>query len=414
MKNNKAMSALLAIVIAFGLWLYVITVEKPESDKTFHNIPVVLQNEDLLAERNLMLVSGAEPVATVKLMGSRTNLNNINGANLTLAADLSSIREAGEYALNYSVITPSNVPNNAVSVVEKNPEQVIVTVAKRAEKYVPVQVDWDGAAPEGYLIDKTNAVLDPAQVWVSGPKDVVDRIDHAVITVDCQDRTESFAANYTYTLVDRTGEPLDVKLVETNTVEVRLQVRISQTKVLPLKLKVTSGGGATERNSEIKIDPLSITVTGSETALEELDELIIGSINLAEIAEDTTLKYEIELPEGVRNESGIHTATVTIAFPELEKRTLEIHEIKMINVPQGMVGEVGTKALSITVRGPAEQVQALEESDITVSVDMKEVNGTETVIPTITFGEEFRDVGAVGKYSVIVTLTEAPEPTEGG
>ena len=45
------MTLLLSVAIAFGLWLYVITVEQPESQKTYYDIPVVLQNESILAER---------------------------------------------------------------------------------------------------------------------------------------------------------------------------------------------------------------------------------------------------------------------------------------------------------------------------------------------------------------------------
>ena len=48
--KSKFMTLLLSVAIAFGLWIYVITVEQPESQKTYYDIPVVLQNESILAE----------------------------------------------------------------------------------------------------------------------------------------------------------------------------------------------------------------------------------------------------------------------------------------------------------------------------------------------------------------------------
>ena len=41
---GTALIFLLSAVIAFGLWGYVITVEQPESEKTYYDIPVVLQD----------------------------------------------------------------------------------------------------------------------------------------------------------------------------------------------------------------------------------------------------------------------------------------------------------------------------------------------------------------------------------
>lgn len=412
MKNNKVTSALLAVIIAFGLWFYVTTVVQPESDNTYYNIPVVLQNEELLAERKLMLISDAKPTATVHLAGSRTNLNNIDPSDLTLIADLSNIREAGEYELSYTVNPPGSVPSNSVTTLSKSPEKIKVTVARKAEKYVDVVVNWQGSVPEGYMLDRLNAVLDPNQVYVTGPEEVVNQIARAVITVNCDGQTESMAQSYAYTLVDENGEPLDVQMIETNALEIHLQVRIARTKVLPLKLNVTDGGGATEENSDILIDPGVITVTGSEAALEDLEELVIGSVNLGEITDKTVLEFPINLPEGVTNESGVSMATVTIDFPKLEKKTFDITDIKALNVPAGMEATIGTRVLSITVRGPAAQIRAMKLSDIIVQVDLAELVGTETVEPIITFGAAYPDVGAVGKYSVVATVTTATEPTE--
>ena len=46
--KNKVLYILLSVVVACGLWLYVITVVSPESRETFRDIPVVLQNEKAL------------------------------------------------------------------------------------------------------------------------------------------------------------------------------------------------------------------------------------------------------------------------------------------------------------------------------------------------------------------------------
>ena len=96
--KSKLLRVLLALVIAVGLWLYVITVEQPESEKTYYDIPVVLQNESILAERGMMIVS-ERPTVTLTLAGTRTNLNTLNESNINVICNVSSIVTAGTHEL---------------------------------------------------------------------------------------------------------------------------------------------------------------------------------------------------------------------------------------------------------------------------------------------------------------------------
>ena len=51
--SSKIWTLLLSFVVAFGLWLYVITVVSPESEETYYDIPVTYQNdilEELIAQ----------------------------------------------------------------------------------------------------------------------------------------------------------------------------------------------------------------------------------------------------------------------------------------------------------------------------------------------------------------------------
>ena len=54
--KSKLWMAILSLVVAFGLWLYVITVVSPESEENYYDIPVTYQN-DILEERGLMIIS---------------------------------------------------------------------------------------------------------------------------------------------------------------------------------------------------------------------------------------------------------------------------------------------------------------------------------------------------------------------
>ena len=104
--KSKVGSALIAIALAFGLWLYVITVISPDQTRPYYKVPVVLDNMDSLAEKQLMVVSDPNPLVTVELAGTRSDLNKINSANLTVVADLGTID--GKYRWDIRYPRPMN------------------------------------------------------------------------------------------------------------------------------------------------------------------------------------------------------------------------------------------------------------------------------------------------------------------
>ncbi len=82
--KNRFGSILLSIVIAFGLWLYVITYVSPNSEETYYNIPVVLEGESVLNERGLMCTSTSSSTVSLQLAGARSDLIKVNQNNITV------------------------------------------------------------------------------------------------------------------------------------------------------------------------------------------------------------------------------------------------------------------------------------------------------------------------------------------
>ena len=406
--KNRFVMVLLSAVVAFGLWLYVVTVISPESEETYYNIPVILEGQSMLAERGLMVTENLNPTIMLTLSGNRTDLNKLNSSNIKVVANLSNISESGDYRLNYSINYPVDI-NGTLEKVNSNPKYVTLRVEREIRKDIDIQVYYTGSVPEDYIADTENKVMDYTRVTISGPEPVISQITQARVDVDLTDRTESFSESYRFTLCDENGEPVDVSHVETSIAQVNLTMKIQRMKEITLKLNVIEGGGATIATSDIKIEPATIKVSGSEKALEGLTELEIGTINLAEhtgASYQTT--FPIVLPNGVTNLTGVQEASVTIRFPDLLKKTFTVTNIETLNLPIGMELELLTKALQVTVRGPKALVEKMTAGDITVKVDLSGAQpGSTTLKPEISIGEEFKGVGAVGgPYSVSITLRD--------
>jgi YbbR domain-containing protein len=409
--KEKILYLLISVVIAFGLWSYVITTDSPEWEETYYEIPVILKNESVLHGNGLMLGDGKIPTVTLRLKGNRSDLVNLNKSDITLVADLSRIYESGKQSVSYSIAFPGDIPDNSVEILEKTPKEIQLTIMERRTKDVDIELVYNGSVPEGFRTDKENVTLDRDAIRVVGPAAVVDRIACAQIQVDLEGQTGTINSTYRYVLLDREGKEVDSSQLTVDAEEVELTLKIQRYKEIKLLLNVIPGGGASESNTHIQPDMQTIQVSGSQQLLDSLGDTLEFEIRLGEITDNTTKQFEIKLPEGVENLTGKSILTVDIIFPELVTRTFQVTNLRTKNVPAGMTAELLTQALTVTIRGAAAQVRALNADDLSVIVDMSGAElGTDSYRATVDTGR-FISIGAVGSYSVDVRVTA--EDSEG-
>lgn len=410
MLKSKFTSIVLSVLIAFGLWLYVVTNVSQEAEYTIYNIPLVLEGETLLNEKNLMITNISADDVDLTLSGTRSDLAKVNSSNMVLKANLGDISEPQEKkALNYVPVYPSNVPSNALTIENRNPAYIFVTVEARRTKEVPVEIQWEGSTPEGFMSDRENRVLDYTGITVMGPASVADKIEKAVITVDLSDQKESISQDYRYTLCDKDGNPVDAKLITTNVEMVHLDMKIQQVKEVTLTVEVIPGGGATEANTTVTITPATIRLSGGEAVLAELGDTInLGRIDLGIIEGPLVKPMSITLPEGITNLSNITEAQVEVKFSGLSTKTVEVENIVAENVPEGLEVAIDAKALKVMLRGPAADLQKITDeviANIVVRVDFTDaVEEATTFKAVVVLPSGFDTIGVVKSYSVSANI----------
>ena len=71
--DNKLI--ILSIIVAVVMWTFVTTSTNPTANRTFRNVPLIIQNQDKLEDNGYTIVSKDEAsTVSVKLTGSRNNL----------------------------------------------------------------------------------------------------------------------------------------------------------------------------------------------------------------------------------------------------------------------------------------------------------------------------------------------------
>ena len=126
--KSKILHALLSVVIAFGLWLYVITVVSPESEETFAQIPVAWEKSDVLTDNGYMIISDEIPTITLRLKGNRSDLNNLKKSDITVTVDLAQA-QAGTDKYAVQIV----LPEDAAGVGALGTYTVMVTLTEAEE-----------------------------------------------------------------------------------------------------------------------------------------------------------------------------------------------------------------------------------------------------------------------------------------
>lgn len=410
--KSKVLQFLLSLVIALGIWVYVVSVVSPEYEVTIHSIPVELVGADTLADRNLIIVSNKNFTVDLKLLGNRVDLKKLSASNITIQADLSQIKEPGEHTIRYDIIYPSIVQSGNIDALEKHPQHITLIVAERGTKQVPVKVKYKGSVPADYVADRQNPQINHKTVTITGPVAELERVDHASILVDLTDQVSTITGVFRPTICDANGNALvDAAMLSCDVKEIQTTIKIQKIKTVPIVVEVIPGGGLTEDDVKLTLSIDSIVVSGSEAALEDLNQIVVGQIYLSNLLDSTTMDFEISLPAGVGNVTGATSVTVEIILlRELQVQEFEVMQIFTVNEPQNCKVTLLTRSIRVKIRGTEEALAYLRQNpdNIVAVVDCSDVsdghNQNMVLNVTIKITNE-NGAGAVGEYTVTVNVS---------
>ena len=96
----------------------------------------------------------------------------------------------------------------------------------------------------------------------------------------------------------------------------------------------------------------------------------------------------------------------------LKTKTFQVSNIELTNAPEGLQARLGTLSLEVQLRGTAEEIDSLAASGIRAVADLSGIYATGTFsVPVDVYVDASSEVGAMGSYSVLVTITEPTTET---
>ena len=156
LKRNRFLK-LLSLLLAIALWFAV-----SGEDRTETTLNMTLEMTNL--SPNLMVTSEVPPAIQVRVIGSRSIINNLSQSRLVQTLDLSGYK-TGRHTFS---LGPNSLSlPQGVQVVRIQPNPITLTLAATLTRTLPVKPVLENSPAEGYELLSANTR--PAQVTVRGP-----------------------------------------------------------------------------------------------------------------------------------------------------------------------------------------------------------------------------------------------------
>jgi len=376
-KGNLPM-IILSLLLAILIWLVVAM--------TIENIPLSVDIAGSpAADSGLSVISCDVDTVDVQLVGSRTQIGNLNAENLTAYVDYENVTSTGKKTLSIKVKSDSGINYEVKSI---TPSTAVVEL----DKYDTLPFEVKPKIPnvkyaEGKTIDPDEFTCEPDIINITGPSAQLAKIS-SVYAVS--DRSLTLDSSYTLNsdevqLFSEDGTRIDASslLFDTSTFTINIPV-LTQKTVKPVVQILNAPTDFDQSCLDFKMSADSLTIASNNSFSEIPDTLDIGKIPLSDLDIGYSNTFDISSvleTSGMINKSGIDSITVTLNDEGLAKKeiVLDGSSIRLSNTPNDNYDyDILTQKLTISVIGPEGVISELTASDFTADVNLLNADTSHT------------------------------------
>lgn len=410
--SRKVLQALIAILAAVVLWVYVDNQNSVDSKVTIKDVPVEFSYEDTsLAEKNLMLLSGYDATVDLKLKGPRKVLWQMDTDAVRCVVDCSTITEAGQQSLDYTVRYPDSVSRNSVSVDSASVYRINVTVGELYKKEVPVQCDVVGQVATGYYAGELQ--LDVNTLVLRAQREDLLNVSYAKVTLNIGNATSTVVEALEYTLYDYNNIPVENSNIRSSTKLIQAVLPVRTVKEVPLAIDLVGVPTNLEGSVEYTIDPATVEILGEADTLATINSIVLDKIYVEDLSGYQTFSYDIAAPVGTTLWSDETVATVSIISQGAGEDVITTTNITCENVADGLKADV-LGDVDVTLWGQNESLEEVVPDELMVRVDLSDITEPGVYeLPAAVTLQGYDKVAVKGTYTVTVSVTErGDEPPE--
>lgn len=384
--ENRIFLASVSVIMAVFLWYYSYNSFGIKDERIIENVPITIDARGINETFGLEVIEIVAPdelknrTVDVKITSSMPILKRLTSDDFNISVDTSTITQAGTYrlALNYNF----NSPDANVDISQNNPKSITVRfdrIKSQTYEINDVNVTGNVTVKEGYIMETPDCNV--KEVTLTGPESVIKKIHSVGVAASVNGvkfSTEVVDGRFVY--YDADGNEISDNFISNNyTGGIKVTVPIKRTKTLNLTVDFLNVPKGLENNIGYSITPDKITVKGDADIIETNfvnGNYSIGKIDFKDITSaDQSFTFTVSLDDGIETTEELTEITVKMRLGRLKSKTFNLTSSESLfkvinNEPAKRVQIISTKISSVTVYGPAEQINSIKESDIIVGANL--------------------------------------------
>jgi len=399
MRKNKNISIILSILIAVGLWVYVIIEENPTVTQKYENIPVTILNEESLAQRGLTLLTEQAPTVTVSLEGQKAEINKITRDDIVVSVDVFGYSK-GENHIPVNVQAPESV-----SIADVKSSKVVLHIDELVSVAKNINVVATGSLPKDRELGELT--VKPQEVMISGAKTVVDTISVVEAYVDFAKFGEQMTT-VTAEINIKDVNDMDVVGVKPSATTTEISAQKLFVKEVPLSMEVLGEVDPLYAVTSL-IVPEKVLIKGTEEALAAIEAVSAAAVEISTLTETTRIPIEVDLPEGVTLSSVTASPVVSVVIKSVLETTvtLDSSDMKFFGLTEGLAATAEHIMIEAVVEGPESVINNVTEKDFILSADLAGLSKGRHEVPLLVeYTKDFKNV-KLEPTEILVTINEA-------
>ncbi|WP_288090465.1 YbbR-like domain-containing protein [Roseiflexus sp.] len=414
--NTSALRFLLALILAFTLWVFVSYTQNPDRSIAYENIPVDIEGlaPGLIVIDKEGLPRAQRPEVDLTVLADDETLNNVRISDLRPFVDLTG-RGPGEHNVPVNVVTTRSL--RLRTAVE--PEYLLIRLDQEITQTVALTVETTGVVPFGFEArapQVTSRGQPLTAVTVRGPQGRVTRVAAVRARVDIDRLTANYNSPRTLEPVDANGQPVAGVTVEPATADILVPIISSVgLKRVPVVPSITGFPASGYVVAGVEVSPLLVTLTGSSGPLDDAENVLTADVDVTGATQTFTRTVSLIAPRGTQLRFGEPTeALVTIRIAPINRpfQVTVPASVQMIGISEGMLASLSPNVVSVALTGTSAQLEALSSTQLLGVVNVRGLGpGTYELEPTFTLPEGVTLAAPAPR--VFVTLRLPPTATPG-
>ncbi|MCR4435973.1 MAG: CdaR family protein [Clostridiales bacterium] len=360
----------ISVLLAVFLWFIVLNIADPFKKITL-SVPLTVSNESALQEKGIVnKIKDYPKTISVTVRARESIAKNLTANDFKVSIDFSKVDSMDMKELQVEgPVYIGDGNKKDIQIVEVKPSAISMDLDKLGQNPFKVEVEALGNMKNNYKIVKITSI--PDTLSIQAPDSQIKLVSSIKALVDVTNLDRDLTIRKNCKVYDKYGEEIP-GLGSNLSVDIKIEVA----KEVPVTPVVKGNPAKNYIGLGPKVKPEKALITGTPELLAKIEDLKTEPISIENASANVDVSRFLVIPQGIKLVNTPQEVAVSIVVSLQARKTFAISKddihIANKNMDNSLQYEILTPQLDITVKGIKEDLDNLNVSAFSPSVD---VNG---------------------------------------